>query len=144
MPEPPTSGVNGQVLSVPALQASMSMLSFAPAATMFDWIGLMATAGSFCLFWEKIPSLLSTVTSVSGPGAAPVGVAEAIDPTSVATTATRRSRGERLIWTPPFELPHPPRWGCGDGDGIEGTRSASTKQARANAVIPGQTPSGRA
>src|SRR5919198_6302396 len=137
MPEPPTSGVNGQVLSVPALQASMSMLSFAPAATMFDWIGLMATAGSFCLFWEKIPSLLSTVTSVSGPGAAPVGVAEAIDPMSVATTATRRSRGERLIWTPPFELPQPPRWGCGDGSKERAARQQS--RLGANAVIPGQT-----
>ena len=31
--EPPTSVVKGQVLSVPALQASMSMLSFAPAAS---------------------------------------------------------------------------------------------------------------
>jgi hypothetical protein len=32
IPDAPTPSVNGHVLSVPALQASMSMLSFAPAA----------------------------------------------------------------------------------------------------------------
>ena len=32
MPETPTPLVNGQVVSFPALQASMSMLSFAPDA----------------------------------------------------------------------------------------------------------------
>ena len=65
MPEPPTSVVKGQVLSVPALQASMSMLSFAPAATNHGWAGSIATAGSFCLFCEKMLSLLPTVTSLS-------------------------------------------------------------------------------
>src|SRR5919197_2135340 len=65
MPDPPTSGVNGQVLSVPALQASMSMLSFAPAATMSGSIGLMATVGSFCLFCENGVVGLPTVTNGS-------------------------------------------------------------------------------
>ena len=34
-PETPTPGVNGQVLSAPALQASMSISSFEPATRMF-------------------------------------------------------------------------------------------------------------
>jgi hypothetical protein len=49
------------------LHSSMSMLSFAPATTTFGWTGLIATAGSFCLFCEKNSSSLPTVTSVSAP-----------------------------------------------------------------------------
>jgi len=62
-PEPLTPGVNGQVVSAPALQASSSMLSFAPATTTFGWAGSMATAGSFCLFWENGAAGLPTLTS---------------------------------------------------------------------------------
>ena len=43
MPETPTPGVNGQSLSGPALQASMSMLSLAPAARTFGWLASIAT-----------------------------------------------------------------------------------------------------
>ena len=45
--------MNGQSLSGPALQASMSMLSLAPAASTAGWAGSTATAGSFCLFCEN-------------------------------------------------------------------------------------------
>ena len=44
------------------------MLSLAPAARIWGANGLTPTAGSFCLFWEKMVSLLPTVTSVSPPG----------------------------------------------------------------------------
>jgi hypothetical protein len=65
-PETPTPGVNGQVVGSPASQDSRSMLSLAPAARTRGSAGFTATAGSFCLFWEKMVSLLPTVTSVSG------------------------------------------------------------------------------
>src|SRR5215218_2289137 len=52
-PEPPTPSVNGQSVSGPALQASMSMLSLAPATTTSGWFASIATAGSFCLFCEN-------------------------------------------------------------------------------------------
>src|SRR6266550_7582312 len=89
MPDTPTPGVNGQVLSAPALQPSMSMLSFAPAATMFGWAASMATAGSFCLFCENGVVGLPTVTSMSPPG-----WAFAVEPTAngarARTPATER------------------------------------------------------
>ena len=66
-PEVPTPGVNGQVVGSPALQASRSMLSLAPAATTFGCAASMASAGSFCLFCENTLSLLPTLTSVSPP-----------------------------------------------------------------------------
>jgi hypothetical protein len=64
----PTPGVNGHVLSVPALHASMSISSFAPAAKMFGWFASAASAGSFCLFCENgVDRLwLPTFTKVSG------------------------------------------------------------------------------
>src|SRR5919198_5464686 len=75
IPDPPTSVVNGHVLSVPALQASMSMLSLSPAATSHVRVGSIATAGSFCLFCENTLSLLPMVTSVSPPWVALAGIA---------------------------------------------------------------------
>src|SRR5215212_10506234 len=66
IPDTPTPSVNGQVVGSPALQASRSMLSLAPAARTLGWLGSTARAGSFCLFWEKTLSLLPTLTSVSG------------------------------------------------------------------------------
>src|SRR5687768_3702065 len=74
-PETPTPGVNGQVRSSPALQASRSMLSLAPAARIDGFTGLTARPGSFCLFWEKSVSLLPTVTSVEPPGVSGAAVA---------------------------------------------------------------------
>ena len=68
MPDKPTPGVNGQVRSSPALHASRSMLSFAPAARIAGFTGFTARPGSFCLFWENSESLLPTVTSVDPPG----------------------------------------------------------------------------
>jgi hypothetical protein len=57
------------VLSVPALQASMSTSSLAPAASTVGFDAFTATAGSFCLFCENGPGGLPTVTSASpGPG----------------------------------------------------------------------------
>src|SRR6266511_1479946 len=59
-------GVKGQVLSVPALHASMSMLSFDPAARTAGWLASTASAGSFCLFCENGVDGLPTETRVSG------------------------------------------------------------------------------
>ena len=68
MPDKPTPGVKGQVRSSPALHASRSMLSLAPAARIAGLTGFTARPGSFCLFWENSESLLPTVTSVDPPG----------------------------------------------------------------------------
>jgi hypothetical protein len=88
-------GVNGQVVGSPALQASMSMLSLAPAASTVGWLASTATVGSFCLFWEKGAVGLPTETSLSPPGCAEA-IAGAIIPTTSArkpaTTACRPSR----------------------------------------------------
>ena len=73
-PETPTPSVNGQVLSGPALQASMSMLSLAPATATLVWLGSMATAGSFCLFCENglvgLPMLTRVSWAAAGPASA--------------------------------------------------------------------------
>ncbi len=67
MPELPTPAVNGHVLSAPALHASMSILSFAPAASTFGWLASTASAGSFCLFCENGETGgLPTLTDESG------------------------------------------------------------------------------
>jgi hypothetical protein len=62
-PETPTPFVNGQVDGSPAAQDSMSISSFAPATTTEGSCASMATAGSFCLFWENGVDGLPTVTS---------------------------------------------------------------------------------
>lgn len=93
MPDPPTPSVNGQVVSSPALQASWSMLSFAPATTTLGWFGSMATAGSFCLLWLKTESSLPTVTSVSPPWLAVAGTC----PNASVATVTRLSTPTRTL-----------------------------------------------
>src|SRR4029453_17560038 len=81
------------------------MLSFAPAARIEGLTGLTATAGSFCLFWEKMVSLLPTVTSVSGINAA-AGPAASIT-TSDNSRPTRTARGLRRMG-PPLDRQRPP------------------------------------
>src|SRR5689334_15795110 len=71
MPELPTPGVNGQVLSAPALQASMSILSFAPATSTSGCATSTASAGSFCLFCENGEVGLPTLTRTSAAKAPP-------------------------------------------------------------------------
>src|SRR5205814_5153817 len=66
MPEVPTPGVKGQVVSSPALQASKSILSFAPAARISEGFASTARPGSFCLFCENGLAGLPTLTRVSG------------------------------------------------------------------------------
>ena len=61
-PESPTPELNGQLFGSPAAQVSMSISSFAPAASTFGCAGSMATAGSFCLFCENGVLGLPTVT----------------------------------------------------------------------------------
>src|SRR6476469_11108718 len=80
-------GVNGHVVSFPALYASRSMLSFAPAARMFGWFASIATAGSFCLFCENGLVGLPMVTRVSGLNAA---AGNAVDSTNNAVAKIRR------------------------------------------------------
>src|SRR5215211_4821719 len=96
MPDTPTSVVNGQSVCGPALQASISRLSFAPAATSHGCAGSTVTAGSFCLFLENGPSGLPTETSVS-----PVVVcATAANGTATSAAITRASspvRNDGLI-----------------------------------------------
>src|SRR3954468_17430561 len=93
MPELPTSGVNGHVLSAPALQASMSMLSFAPAATMLGWFASIATAGSFCLFIENGDGGLPAETRVSPPTCAVLlGADSAINAATAIVKTPMRTR----------------------------------------------------
>src|SRR5215471_15879320 len=72
-PDEPTPGVNGHVVGSPALHASMSMLSLAPATASAGLFASIATAGSFCLFCEKMSRGLPTVTSVPAAGASRTG-----------------------------------------------------------------------
>src|SRR5438093_7256986 len=86
-PDVPTSGVNGHVLSSPALHASRSMLSFAPAARIVGLFASIATAGSFCLFCENGLVGLPTLTRVSGLNAA---AGSAVDSTNNAAETSKR------------------------------------------------------
>ncbi len=102
-PDTPTPGVNGHVRSSPALHASMSMLSLAPAARMFGCTGLTARPGSFCLFCENSASLLPTVTSVEPPGVTGTAPAKAGSKTVIA--ATIASAAKRVVrMKPPTRL----------------------------------------
>src|SRR6266487_4386126 len=98
MPDTPTPSVNGQVLSVPALQASMSILSFAPAARTLGWLASIATAGSFCLLAENGETGLPTVTRVSALNA------RALPPCTASTATTARTSRARTGFRipPPF------------------------------------------
>ena len=107
MPEPPTFGVNGHVVSSPALQASMSMLSFAPATRTFGLTGLTASPGSFCLFCEYRPSLLPTVTSRSPPCVARAPGIEATSAQAEMATSTDNRAAARVrkrFMKPPLSL----------------------------------------
>src|SRR5580765_2504200 len=101
MPETPMPGVNGHVVSSPALHASSSMLSFAPAARTSGCAASIARAGSFCLFCENGVALLPVVTSVSGSNASANGTS-----TSAATIApsTTGPAGILLISCPLLQL----------------------------------------
>ena len=105
-PEVPTPGVNGQVVSLPALHASRSMLSLAPAARMFGWFASIATAGSFCLFSENGLGGLPTLTLVSGLNAAAGG---AIDSTNNAVEKSKRAVRLTIAMLLPFGGPREPR-----------------------------------
>src|SRR5579859_4144132 len=70
MPDTPIPGVNGHVVSLPALQASSSISSLEPAARIAGSFALTAIAGSFCLFWENGVGGLPLLTSTSPPTAA--------------------------------------------------------------------------
>ncbi len=88
MPDPPIPAVNGQVVGSPALQASMSMLSFEPAASTSSWFASIARAGSFCLFCENGLGGLPTETSRS-PGAATAPGAVSADASPTAPRSQR-------------------------------------------------------
>src|SRR5438132_13649772 len=62
-PETPTPAVNGHVVSLPALHASMSISSFEPATRMFGCDALTASPRSFCLFSDNWAGGLPTFTS---------------------------------------------------------------------------------
>src|SRR5436853_518091 len=70
----------------------MSTSSFAPAASTFGWLASTASEGSFCLFCEKGPAGLPTVTKVSG-FAAPASAT-----ITRAKTAPRRAPFPRGGW----------------------------------------------
>src|SRR5438270_11666240 len=99
MPDTPTPSVNGQVFGAPAPQDSSSISSLAPATITLGLLGSIASAGSFCLFWENGVGGLPTLTSWSTGGAA---VAAATPPrtTARAVSSTRYSR--RLIIVTPL------------------------------------------
>src|SRR5215213_1943756 len=100
MPETPTPGVNGQVVSSPALQASRSMLSLAPAAKTLGWFWSTATAGSFCLFWEKGLVGLPTDTRVSPPWVAEATAGLTNPATKATNPATMTCRPNRMAPLP--------------------------------------------
>src|SRR5919202_2382108 len=107
MPETPTPGVKGHVVWSPALQASMSMLSSAPAASTFGWFASTARAGSFCLFCENTRSLLPTVTSVSPPwmASAPgAALTASTAPQATSKNVRRRSRLKAPLMFLPLSL----------------------------------------
>src|SRR4029453_8143685 len=104
MPEVPTPGVNGQVVSSPALHASRSMLSFAPAAKTLGWAWSTATAGSFCLFCENGLVGLPTVPTVSPPGVAEATTGKTRAATTTPTTPAAPPLGDRR--DPPTSPPH--------------------------------------
>src|SRR5919109_2041531 len=96
MPEPPTPGVNGHVVGSPALHASMSMLSFEPAASTFSCAASIAIAGSFCLFCENGADGLPTVTSRSPVTASAPGTAR-IAAQAMMQQAAASDRSIRLL-----------------------------------------------
>src|SRR5215217_6006044 len=112
MPEVPTPGVNGQVVSSPALHASMSISSLAPAAKMLGWAWSTATAGSFCLFWENGLVGLPTETRVSPPWVAEATAGMTNPATKATNPATMMCRPNRMAPSlgdrrdPPTSPPH--------------------------------------
>src|SRR4029453_19050742 len=75
------------------------MFSLAPAARMLGWLASTARAGSFCLFWEKILSLLPTLTSVSELNAHP---GPAVTPATSKPRNPTRARRRPLRIAPPL------------------------------------------
>src|SRR5437764_9477033 len=65
MPDVPTPAVNGQLGGSPAAHASMSISSFAPAASTKGLFASTASAGSFCLFCANGVIRLPMETRVS-------------------------------------------------------------------------------
>src|SRR5262245_19172287 len=74
----------------------MSMLSLAPATTMFGFAGSTATAGSFCLFCEKGVGGLPTVTRVSGLNASALGTITTAVP-AAAASVNQRARAKNSL-----------------------------------------------
>src|SRR5215472_17201266 len=95
-PETPTPGVNGHVVGSPALHASMSISSLAPATTSDGLCASIATAGSFCLFCENGDDGLPTVTSVPMVGWLAAGLAMAV-PATVSTRNDAAAAAVNLI-----------------------------------------------
>lgn len=87
----PTPAVNGQVVGSPALHASSSMLSFAPATRMSGWLASTAIAGSFCLFCENGVEGLPTLTSGS-PCSATKAIAVAVMKSALALAIRKWGR----------------------------------------------------
>src|SRR5438067_4106445 len=113
MPDTPTPFVKGQVVSLAALQASMSTSSLAPAASMSLLLASTARAGSFCLFSENGVVWLPVVTrdppvTTAYPGAAAASASASTD----GTTASFKA----LIDSPLFQP---------DGDAIRLWRPSS-------------------
>src|SRR5437660_11451475 len=90
MPDVPTPGVNGQVVGSPALQASKSISSFAPAARTLGLWASTARAGSFCLFAENGDAGLPMDTRVSPAAATAEESANNSDSATVMAAGTGR------------------------------------------------------
>src|SRR5436190_21486939 len=104
MPDTPTPVVNGHVVSLRLLQASMSTSSLTPAAAMLGMYGLTATAGSFCLFCENGDGGLPLVTRVSSVVAVAPATPTA-NATAINATLKSVSVGETLLISLPFRRP---------------------------------------
>ena len=90
MPDVPTSGVNGHVVSFPALHGSRSMLSLAPAARIVGSFASIATAGSFCLFCGN--GVLGPAVTSDSPACAAAG--------AIASRASPRMAAESFCFMP--------------------------------------------
>jgi hypothetical protein len=136
MPEVPTPGVNGQVVSSPALHASMSISSLAPAAKMLGWAWSTATAGSFCLFWENGLEGLPTDTRVSPPW-----VAEA---TAGMTRAATKATNPATMMCRPNRMAPLPRGPAGPTD-VPASHPKTTPQGRSQLrpALPARTRPGQ-
>src|SRR5947208_13963798 len=101
MPDVPMPVVNGQVVGSPAAHASMSISSFAPAASTSGLFGSTAKPGSFCLFCANGVMRLPMDTRVSAAKDDPA--AKRVGDASVSSASFRRAAPSEPTMIAPCE-----------------------------------------